>query len=188
MRLTGGAARGRRIRGPGRLRIRPTADRVREALFDILGPRVVEATFLDCYAGTGAVGIEALSRGARRVLFLERHHGALDIIRANLSLGSWREPAEVIAGEVERSLDRLARRGETCDIIFLDPPYDLPVQPRVFRAAARLLDPLGVLVVEHRSNHSVEAPEGALLRPARRYRYGDTALSSFLPAGAATTT
>jgi 16S rRNA (guanine(966)-N(2))-methyltransferase RsmD len=188
LRLTGGSARGRRIRGPGRLRIRPTSDRVREALFDILGDRVAEATFLDCYAGTGAVGIEALSRGARRVLFLERDRAALEIIRTNLALESWRELAEVIAGEVEHSLDRLARRDDRCDIIFLDPPYDPPVDPRVLRAAAGLLDPLGVLVVEHRSNQGVEAPEGGLLRPARRYRYGDTALSSFVPAGGAART
>lgn len=169
------------------MRIRPTSDRVREALFDILGARVEEAIVLDGYAGTGAVGIEALSRGARRVLFLERDRGALEIIRANLELGSWGDRAEVIAGEAERSLDRLARRGERCDIVFLDPPYDPPVGPRVLRAAARLLEPSGVLVIEHRSDHGVEVPEDARLRPARRYGYGDTALSSFLPAGAATT-
>jgi 16S rRNA (guanine(966)-N(2))-methyltransferase RsmD len=188
LRLTGGEAKGRRIRGPGGLGIRPTADRVREALFDILGGRVAGAIFLDCYAGTGAVGIEALSRGARRVIFLERDRRALGIIRTNLTLGSWRQEAEVIGGEAERSLDRLARRGQMCDVIFLDPPYDLPALPRILRAASRVLEPKGVLVVEHRAKVPVEAPEGASLGPARCYRYGDTALTSFLPTAAATET
>ncbi len=182
MRLTGGEARGRRLKGPRGLRIRPTADRVREALFDVLGSRVLESVFLDAYAGTGAVGVEALSRGARRVVFLEGDRRAIHLIRENVDVGGWSSAVEVIRGDVPRSLARLSRRAERFDIAFADPPYGHPSLPSVLGPVARLLAPGGVAVVEHRSSLRLESPE-ASLRVERSYRYGDTCLTVLRPPG-----
>jgi len=175
LRVTGGEARGRRLKAPGSLLIRPTADRVREALFDILGARVSGSRFLDAYAGTGAVGCEALSRGAARVVFLERQRGALRLIRANLGLAPWSGSSEVLEGEASASLGDLGRLGARFDVVFLDPPYDEPSLPGALRLAGRLLEPRGLLILEHRTAASVPAAPG--LAPARTYRYGDTSLS-----------
>ena len=177
MRLTGGEARGRRLKVPrGRL-IRPTADRVREALFDILGTRVEGARFLDVYAGTGAVGCEALSRGAARVVFVERDRRALDLIVENLKVGSWSGVGEIVAGDARRSLRDLDRRRDRFDIIFLDPPYDDATLPDVLLLAARLLPSEGALVVEHRSSRAIDVPKDAGPLAFRSYRYGDTTLT-----------
>ena len=106
MRLTGGQARGRRLKKPRGHRIRPTADRVREALFDILGARVRGARFLDVYAGTGAVGCEALSRGAAHAALIERDRNALRLIADNLRLGPWSGTGAVIAEITRRRISR----------------------------------------------------------------------------------
>lgn len=180
MRVTGGEARGRRLKAPGSLLIRPTADRVREALFDILGSRVHGSRFLDAYAGTGAVGCEALSRGAARVVFLERQRGALRLIRDNLGLAPWSGAWEVLEADASASLRDLARAGTRFDVVFLDPPYDEPSLPGALRLAARLLDPAGLLILEHRSSAAAAGVDG--LVPGRTYRYGDTSLSVFRPA------
>ena len=179
MRLTGGEARGRIIRGPGSGGwLRPTSDRVREAIFDILGPRVPGSTFLDVCAGTGAVGIEALSRGAARVVFLERDRRALRLISGNLQVENWSGAHEVLAGPLDRSLDRLLGRSERFDCIFLDPPYETPAGDLPLGSIASLLPRDGRLIVEHRSGHPGmgEAPGFALIKS---YRHGDTTLSLF---------
>jgi 16S rRNA (guanine(966)-N(2))-methyltransferase RsmD len=135
------------------------------------------ARFLDAYAGTGAVGCDALSRGADRVLFLELDRRALGLIEENLKIGPWDGAGEVIEGDARDSLRRLTRGRERFDIIFLDPPYDAPALPEVLGLALRLLRPGGALVVEHRSARTIEVPvdEPALL--IRSYRYGDTTLT-----------
>ena len=179
MRVTGGEARGRRLKAPGSLLIRPTADRVREALFDILGARVRGSRFLDAFAGTGAVGCEALSRGAARVVFLERQRGALRLIRANLGIGPWSGSSDVLEGEVSALLRDLGRLRDRFDIVFLDPPYDEPSLQGALRLAARLLERGGLLILEHRSASAVPPVSG--LSPSRTYRYGDTSLSVCRP-------
>jgi 16S rRNA (guanine(966)-N(2))-methyltransferase RsmD len=153
---------------------------VREALFDILGARVHGSRFLDAYAGTGAVGCEALSRGAARVVFLERQRGALRLIRDNLGLAPWSGTWEVLEADASASLRELARDGTRFDVVFLDPPYDEPSLPGALRLAVRLLDPAGLLVLEHRSSAAAAEADG--LVPGRTYRYGDTSLSVFRPA------
>lgn len=183
MRLTGGKARGRRLKGPrGRL-IRPTGDRVREALFDILGCRVQGARFLDVYSGTGAVGCEALSRGAAQAILLERERDALKLIGENLRLAPGSGTGRIMAGDACRSLRELARRQAIFDVIFLDPPYDAPDLSAALGLAARILSPEGVLVLEHRSTLEVALPETTLLDRARTYRYGDSSLTVYRPAG-----
>ena len=177
MRLTGGEARGRRLKGPGRLPIRPTSDRVREALFDILGRRVRNAAFLDGFAGTGAVGVEALSRGARRVVFVERDLRAIRTIQQNLLEEAWIERHEIVRGDLARVVRASPLRTERFEIIFLDPPYDEAPSPVLLDQMAGLLAPGGVVVIEYRSSRGAEIPAMEGLRTGRSYRYGDTALT-----------
>lgn len=177
MKLTGGEARGRRLKGPRGLRLRPTSDRVREALFNILAARVECSLFLDAFAGTGAVGIEALSRGAARVVFAERDRRALRLIAENLSLGSWHARSEVVAGDVGQTIDALTMRSSRFEIIFVDPPYETDLPQSLLAGFASLLAPDGVMVIEHRSGRDIDLPPDADLTPLRIYRHGDTSLS-----------
>ena len=142
------------------------------------------AIFLDACAGTGAVGIEALSRGARRVVFLERDRRALRLIANNLKVGSWDDRSEILAGEIEEAIERLARRPARFGIVFIDPPYDAPLPIATFAAIAAILSPGGVMVIEHRSSRQPDLPPLESHRTLRTYRYGDTSLTVVRPAGA----
>src|SRR5262245_30521408 len=135
MRVIGGHDRGRRLRAPRGLRTRPTADRVRETLFDVLGPAVVGARVLDLFAGTGAGGIEALSRGAARVVLVERDQTALRALRANLAaLGAPRASARVMAGDVLHVLPQVGAQEGPFDFVFVDPPYATSLAGRTLEA------------------------------------------------------
>jgi len=150
---------------------------VREALFDILGARIKDASFLDLYAGTGAVGVEALSRGARRAVFVESDPEAARLIEENLSLLGRAEAGEILRNPAVSSLAELKRRGERFNIAFLDPPYDPGAPEEVLSAAGDLVVPGGLLVVEHRSRRPPRPTGSSMLRPGRVYRYGDTSLT-----------
>ena len=176
MRVIGGEFRSRRLRTlPGR-ELRPTPDRLRESLFSVLAPRIDGCVFLDAYAGCGAVGIEALSRGAARAVFIEKHRPAARLIEENLrSLGA--EPrAQVVFGPALKHVGRMA-----ADIVFLDPPYDLE---REYGQALRLLagQPPGLVIAQHSARLSLEEAYGPL-RQVRVLRQGDNVLSFFEPAG-----
>src|SRR5262245_44773894 len=177
MRLTGGQSRGRRLKRPRAAGLRPTSSRVREALFDILGSRIEGACFLDLYAGTGAVGIEALSRGARRAVFVESYRSAARLIRENLALLGREGAAEILVLPVASCLTSLAHRGERFDVVFLDPPYDAGVSREVLSAAAMLVLPGGTLVVEHPTKRPPDLAPQPSYHSGRVYRYGDTSLS-----------
>jgi len=181
-RILGGGGRGRRLAEPVPGATRPTSARVRQAIFDILGTRVLEADFLDAYAGTGAVGIEALSRGARRVVFIENDPDAVRAI--GVSLAAW--PAgtvELIAGDVGRALERLEENGTRFTIAFLDPPYGDPGLALALERAAGLVAPGGILVIEHRRADRLEAPAAIRVVGGRTYDHGDTALTTFILPG-----
>jgi 16S rRNA (guanine(966)-N(2))-methyltransferase RsmD len=179
LRLTGGQGRGRRFAAAALRGLRPTSARVREALFDILGARVAGAGFLDLFAGTGAVGIEALSRGAGRVVFVEGDARAARLIASNVRDADLPGGVTVIECEATRALDRLSAAGELFSIVFLDPPYAAGAPPEILDRSAALVAAGGVLVVEHggRGAQEIDAPAG--LRAGRRYRYGDSRLSVF---------
>jgi 16S rRNA (guanine966-N2)-methyltransferase len=127
VRITGGAWRSRRLQGPGSgFALRPTPDALRERAFAILGDRIVDRSFLDLYAGTGAVGLEALSRGADRVVFVEHHRAAARLIEANCAaLGVSEDQAKVIPRPAMQVLLELARRGEVFGFAWADPPFDM---------------------------------------------------------------
>lgn len=179
MRIIGGHDRGRRLRAPRGLATRPTADRVRVTLFDVLGPVIAGARVLDLFAGTGAVGIEALSRGAARVVFVEKDQAALRALRANLAaLGASRVAARVLAGDVLRVLAGLPAQEEPFDLVFIDPPYGTTLAGRALAAlAAGGVCREGTEVVVQHSTRT-ELPIVAGLRDHRRpRRFGDTALT-----------
>jgi len=172
MRVIGGALRSRAIKGVRGLATRPTPDRLRETLFDILAPRISGAMFLDAYAGTGAVGIEALSRGARHAWFLERNREALAVLRENLAELELESRATVVTGPVLRALGEYK-----ADLVFLDPPYD---QEREYTAALAALSqaPPALVVVQHSVRLPLDEAYGSLRR-IRTVRQGDNTLSFF---------
>lgn len=179
MRIVGGHDRGRRLRAPRGLRTRPTADRMRETLFDVLGPAVAGMRVLDLFAGTGAVGIEALSRGAARVVFVEREPAALRALRGNLAaLGATRAAARVLAGDVLRVLPDLGAQEGPFDLVFIDPPYATTLAARALEAlAAAGVCRDGTEVVVQHSTRTVLPPVEGLAAHRRPRRFGDTALT-----------
>jgi len=173
MRVIAGEFRARRLKSiPGEA-TRPTPARLRETLFDILAPRIGGATFLDAYAGTGAVGIEALSRGARHAYFLERNRAALEVLRQNIASLGLEPRATVVTGPVLLTIAR-CRAG----IVFLDPPYSLQ---REYSAVLELLAeaPPPLTVVQHCARFALADRYGALHR-ARIVKQGDNALSFYV--------
>ncbi|RMG44989.1 MAG: 16S rRNA (guanine(966)-N(2))-methyltransferase RsmD [Acidobacteria bacterium] len=181
MRIIGGRFRGHRLAPPPRRGVRPTADPLREALFNILGDRVRARPFVDLCAGTGAVGLEALSRGAEPVLLVERARAALRTIEANLRrLGlDPRSPAvRVVRADAAIWLAGPEPARYRGAVVFLDPPYGDPSAPRLAAAVFRsgLLGSDGLLVVEHRAGEVPPAPE-----PLWSRTYGDAALTAYGP-------
>jgi 16S rRNA (guanine(966)-N(2))-methyltransferase RsmD len=179
MRIIGGADRGRRLKAPRGLRTRPTGDRVRVTLFDILGPAVAGTRVLDLFAGTGAVGIEALSRGAARAVFVERDRDALRALRANLAaLGLGRDAARVVGADALAALPVLAASEAPFDLVFLDPPYAGDLASKVLAALAGtpLVHAGTEVVVQHFTRTPPRAPAGLVPRREPR-RFGDTTLT-----------
>jgi 16S rRNA (guanine966-N2)-methyltransferase len=174
MRVIAGEFRSRRLKSIPGAATRPTPDRLRETLFDILARQIDGATVVDAYAGTGAVGIEALSRGASHACFLEKNRFALEVIRENLAALGLERRATVLTGPVLLTLARASG-----DIVFLDPPYDLE---REYTAALELLgeNPPGLVVVQHSVRAVLGETYGKLAR-TRTVRQGDNALSFYSP-------
>ena len=173
MRVIAGSLRGRRIGSPRGLATRPTSDRVRESLFNLLGPLPAGSAVLDLFAGSGALGIEAWSRGAASVTFVERDRAALRALRANLDALGLRGKTRVIAGDAGRPL---AVAPGPWDLVLADPPYAGDDAARIVRAAPRLLVPGGVLALEHGAP-APDPPESLAVWKARRY--GSTRLTLY---------
>lgn len=179
MRIIGGQFRGRRlaaVRGP----VRPTADRIREAIFNILGDRARSAAVLDLYAGTGALGLEALSRGAASVVFVEQHHRVRQLLQANVAALGLEGQTRILAGRVLQLLPQLARAGPRFDLVFLDPPYGRGLAAATLRAlaAGRLIRAGGVVVAEHHRTEELASSYPPLQRSDCR-TYGTTAISFY---------
>jgi 16S rRNA (guanine(966)-N(2))-methyltransferase RsmD len=186
MRVIAGTFGSRPLQAPPGLDTRPTSDRLRETLFNVLAPRIAGARFLDLYAGSGAVGIEALSRGAAEVTLVERAHGALRVLRSNLQRLGMNQAASVVPGSVASFLKR---EGSTpgFDVIFLDPPYDAGSEyaatlGTLGGAAAAMLADGAMVIAEHRRKETLGDQYGALRR-TRLLQQGDAALSFYAIAG-----
>ncbi|HMC79218.1 MAG TPA: 16S rRNA (guanine(966)-N(2))-methyltransferase RsmD [Acidimicrobiia bacterium] len=181
MRVIAGEAKGRRLTGIRSSAIRPTSDRVREALFSALGAAVPGARVLDLYAGSGALGIEALSRGAAGAVFVDSDREAVAAIRANLALTGTDDRASVVRSPVGSFL--AAGRHGPFDLVFLDPPYaqGLPVKDLEALVAGGFLDAGASVVLETRGPDAPPPVEG--LEVVSRRRYGDTTLVFLRPPG-----
>ena len=181
MRIIAGAYRGRVLKSPPDGRTRPTSDRLRETLFNILAPRMGDDTrLLDLCAGTGAIGIEALSRGAEFVTFVDKSRRACALIEENLDrLGIEEQKTEVVALPAENFTGREHKPG--WDIAFYDPPYDNDYGLVLFdfgRDDSTLLRPDGILIAEHHAKHALPDATGQLRR-WRLLKQGDTCLSFY---------
>lgn len=182
MRVIAGTFRSRTLQAPAGLATRPTSDRLRETLFNVLAPRIHAARFLDLYAGSGAVGIEALSRGAGDVCFVERAAPALQVLRANLARLAITRDFHIVSSSVASFL-RNSGASPRYDLVFLDPPYDAEDQyASVLNAlggvAAGLLSNDALVIAEHRRKDQLADEYGALKR-LRLLQQGDAALSFY---------
>lgn len=200
MRVIAGKYRSRKLQTLPGLALRPSSDRLRETLFNILAPEISDAVFLDLFAGSGAVGIEALSRGARHAIFVENHPAGVGLIRRNL--GSLAipihehisSPSKVFAGGAEilmrdalAAVERLDARGTRADLIFADPPYaDVRVCDSLLDLLGEcsLLSRSGMVILEHSGKRELPALAGELER-TRVVEQGDAALSFYRVALAA---
>jgi 16S rRNA (guanine966-N2)-methyltransferase len=183
MRVIAGQYRSRVLNAPQGLDTRPTSDRLRETLFNVLAPRIEGAVFLDLYAGSGAVGIEALSRGAREAIFVEQAEPALRVIRANLASLGIRGGYALESRSVSAALHRLAETERQADLVFLDPPYRAAAEYSLVLnllggPCAALLRSGAAVIAEHDKRVDLEPRYGALAR-YRVLKQGDAALSFY---------
>jgi len=176
MRVTGGIGRGRRLKVPAGAQVRPTSDKVKQALFNILGDKVEGGAFLDLFAGAGGIGIEALSRGAGRVVFVDAAKSSLAAVKQNIEQLGFGERAEVVLSKAESFLKRPAG---PFDLVFLDPPYAEEMQPLLeMVAGAGILKPHSIVIAEH-FKKQVSPERAGTLALYREARYGDTVLAFY---------
>jgi 16S rRNA (guanine(966)-N(2))-methyltransferase RsmD len=185
MRIIAGKFRSRLLKSTKDLALRPTSDKLRETLFNVLGGLVDGARFMDLFAGSGAVGIEALSRGAREVIFVEKHPPTAALIKKNLESLDIREGARVVSSDALKALEHLAKSSSTAtpgiDILFLDPPYAETEQYKIvltFLGGANLLAENAVVIAEHQRSLDLRETFGKLER-VRVLRQGDAALTFY---------
>ena len=180
MRIGGGKFRGRQVETPGGRKTRPSGGRLKKSLFDILAPVLPGSRVLDLFAGAGGLGLEALSRGAAHVTFVERDRGAADTIRKNLERLGLSEKAELLRREARSAIGLLAERRETFDIILLDPPYRSDLHASLLQriGAASVVKLEGVVILEHHHKTSL-ADSYAGLTKVREVRAGESSLSFY---------
>ena len=178
MRIITGKARGLKLYTPKDYRVRPTADRVKEALFNIIAGSVPEAVVLDAFAGTGNLGLEAWSRGAKEIYFVDASSDSLKLVKANVAKARAEADVKIIKGTSPGALAKLAAQGLHFDIIFSDPPYDKGLNQALYEAVEEqnILKEGGLLVLEHSLE---ENPEDYVAenRSIRTEKYGDTKIS-----------
>jgi len=190
MRIISGRLKGRKLVAPKGQGLRPTADPVKETLFNMIGPALAQAMVLDLFAGTGNVGIEALSRGAAQVVFVEKERTHLEFLKRNLAACGVEAQSVVMSGDANTMLRVLSKAGRQFDLIFLDPPYrqtNLLNDVLAYLAGTALLAEAGIVVVEQRVqdapaaviNNAVCSDARALVLEKTR-RSGDTALSFYV--------
>lgn len=183
MRIIAGKYRGRNLKSPPFLQVRPTSDRLRETLFNVIAPRIEGARFLDLCAGSGTVGIEALSRGVSHVTFVDKSRKMCALVEANLDLCRVpEEQTKVVQADTADYLSRSVKQeAATWDIVFFDPPYAadyLQVLALLGKTTGKLLAEEGMIVVEHHHKNGLPDELGSIIR-SRILKQGDSALSFF---------
>jgi len=177
MRIISGRYKSRRLKATPPPGIRPTSDKLKETLFNILGASVEGTTFLDGCAGMGGIGIEALSRGAAHVVFVEQSRKACRIIRENLESLGIGDGYKILEMDLPKALDICARDGIQFDIAFIDPPYD---RDDLYQACLRKFSGSGLLILEHSRRKDLPDSSGAL-RKTRSLVQGDASLAFYRP-------
>lgn len=181
MRVISGTARGRTLKAVPGMSTRPTTDKVKEALFSMIGPYFEGGTALDLFAGSGGLGIEALSRGMEKAVFIDLEYKSIETIKNNLKTAGVEERAEVYKNDAERALKVLSKRGVVFDLVFLDPPYRLKTGQKLMEQLdqLRLLAGQATVVLEYESSY--EYPESfGNFTLVRKSVYGETALSIYV--------
>jgi 16S rRNA (guanine966-N2)-methyltransferase len=181
MRVIAGTLRSRPIQSMRGMDVRPTSDRLRETLFNVVAASVLDSVWLDVFAGTGAVGIEAISRGARMVYFVESSKQAAELIRRNLQSLGISDGYELQERDAIQALRLLDSQAVECDVCFLDPPYRMKnayEQTLGFLSQSRLLKPASIVIAEHDKHFDPGAKFGALER-YRELKQGDGVLSFY---------
>jgi len=180
MRIISGEARGRRLFIPGKSAVRPTADRIKEAFFSIIG-LVDGKTFLDLFAGTGNIGLEALSRGALKATFVENNRALVDGIGKNIEICGFGGKSEVLKSDFIEAIQSLAKRSDTFDILFADPPYEQGFVSRILEhpGSGTLMAMDGLFAVQHSVREAAAMDASAQLVLTDQRQYGDTILSFF---------
>ena len=179
MRIIAGVYKSRILKAPAGIKTRPTSDRLRETLFNVLAPRIQGARFLDLYAGTGAVGLEALSRGAAEVSFVEAAASAAKFIRANIAALGITFSLNIEITDVAAFLRKAAAAKRTFNLIFLDPPYDeMKEYESTLRALSAVMAANALVIAEHRKKDKLADEYGSLTR-TRLLEQGDATLSFY---------
>jgi 16S rRNA (guanine(966)-N(2))-methyltransferase RsmD len=182
MRVIAGKFKGRNLKSPPSMQVRPTSDRLRETLFNVIGSRVPDSRFLDLCAGSGAVGIEAISRGAAHATFVDRSRRSCQLIEANLKLcGVPEEQRDIFCSEATEFLKQTSSHtADRWDLVFFDPPYKQDYLPALeILGSSQLLTNDGLLIVEH--HHKTDLPETTgHLRRTRVLKQGDSSLSFYV--------
>mgnify|MGYP005840509459 CR=1 FL=1 len=182
MRIISGTSKGRKLVTPRNRAIRPTSDRVKESLFNILQDKLEGKIVLDLFAGTGNLGIEALSQGAKKVVFVEKERRALSLIQRNLDQFGLEEQAEIFHRDVNRAIGFFNKRGDRFDLILMDPPYERGLIRKTLLklSSQRIYHKDSILVIEHHRGEPLPRPlEGWNL--IRQRRMGDTVISFLTP-------
>lgn len=177
MRIVGGEGRGRKLKSPRGSNTRPTADRVKEAVFNILGNEIIEKSFLDLFGGTGAIAIEAVSRGASRAVVVEWDAQAFKIIKDNIAKLSYIKQIKAIKSDAFLAINHLSKEKDTFHIIYIDPPYYEGLLPKILLEIQNkgVLAENGLLIVE--TGKKVELADRYLdLHCVKKKNYGDTAI------------
>jgi 16S rRNA (guanine966-N2)-methyltransferase len=180
MRVISGSAKGRSLKAVPGTSTRPTTDKVKEAIFSMIGPYFDGGQVLDLFAGTGGLGIEALSRGMQKAVFIDIEKKSIDTIQHNLQTAGLKDQAEVFRTDAARALKALAKRDQRFELVFLDPPYKMKVIAELISTMdeQKLLEDQAVVVVEHDANDVLLEAIGGF-EQQRRAEYGDTAVTIY---------
>lgn len=180
MRVIAGTAKGRLLKAVPGIGTRPTTDKVKEAIFSMIGPYFDGGLGLDLFAGTGGLGIEALSRGIDRVIFVDMEKTSIQVIEDNLTALRFKEQAEVYRNDAQRALQALSKRGLKFDLIFLDPPYKMKQADELLLQMEQLgmIQDQATVLVEHEAGHAY-ADEIGRFKVRKRTTYGETAIAIY---------
>jgi 16S rRNA (guanine966-N2)-methyltransferase len=179
LRISGGSLRGKKLAGPEGLEFRPTTGRVKEFIFFLHSQEIENSRFLDLFSGSGSLGLEALSRGAREGYFVEKSPRSIHLLKKNIDACGFSERAHILAGDVFSVLDRLGKHGEVFPVIFADPPFRESLHSRIVDAVSRnkVLKSNGVLILEHES-HDVDPSQTDLVL-LRQKKFGHCLISIY---------